>query len=52
MMVLDPRNDQTYQIGFNPGSIASIQTIRPGQHVRITAAYDGKRYLAESVTAE
>ncbi|WP_109485587.1 hypothetical protein [Occallatibacter savannae] len=52
MMVLDPRDNQTYQIGFNPGSIASIQAIRPGQHVRITAAYDGKRYLAETVTAE
>jgi hypothetical protein len=52
MMVLDPRNDQTYQIAFNPGSLSSIQNIHPGQHVRITAAYDGTRYLAETVTAE
>ena len=52
MMVLDPRNDQTYQIGFNPGSLSSIQNIHPGQHVRVTAAYDGKRYVAETVTAE
>ena len=52
MMVLDPRNDQTYQIAFNPGSLSSVQNIRPGQHVRITAAYDGKRYVAESVTPE
>lgn len=52
MMVLDPRNDQTYQIGFNPGSLSSIQSIHPGQHVRITANYDGKRYVAETVNAE
>lgn len=52
MSVLDPRNDQTYQVGFNPGSLPSIQNIHPGQHVRITAAYDGTRYIAENVSAE
>ena len=52
MIVLDPRNDQTYQIGFNPGSLSSIQNIHSGQHVRVTTTYDGKRYVAETVTAE
>jgi hypothetical protein len=52
MTVLDPRNDQTYQIGFNPGSLSAIENIHPGQHVRITAAYDGKQYIAQTVSAE
>lgn len=52
MMVSDPRNDQTYQIQFNPGSISSIQNIHPGQHVRVTAEYDGRRYLAQDVASE
>jgi len=52
MTVLDPRNDQTYEIAFNPGALSSIQNIRPGQHVRVTTAYDGKRYVAETVTSE
>ena len=52
MTVLDPRNDQTYQIGFNPGSLASIQNVHAGQHIRVTAQYDGKRYLAEDIAAE
>jgi hypothetical protein len=52
MMVLDPRNDQTYQIGFNAGSLASLESLHPGQHVRVTAAYDGKGYLAETITPE
>ena len=52
MTVLDPRNNQTYQIGFNPGSLSSIQNLHSGQHVRITADYDGRRYVAESVSSE
>jgi hypothetical protein len=52
MTVLDPRNDQTYQISFNPGALASIQNIHPGQHVHVTTRYDGTRYLAENITQE
>jgi len=52
MMVLDPRNDETYQVGYNPGSLPALQNIHPGEHVRIAAAYDGRRYVAESVTSE
>jgi hypothetical protein len=52
MSVLDPRNDQTYQIEFNPASLSSIQSIHPGQHVRVSAEYDGTRYLAQNVTSE
>jgi hypothetical protein len=52
MSVLDPRNDQTYQIEFNPASLPSIQSIHPGQHVRVSAEYDGTRYLAQNVTSE
>jgi hypothetical protein len=52
MTVLDPRNEQTYEIEFNPASLSSIQSIHPGQHVRVSAEYDGTRYLAENVTSE
>jgi hypothetical protein len=52
MMVLDPRNDETYQIQFAPGSLTSLQNIHPGQHVRVTAEYDGTRYLADNVASE
>src|SRR3569833_1237718 len=52
MTVLDPRDDQTYQIGFNPGSLSSIQNIHPGQHVRVSAAYDGTRYIAENIVSD
>jgi hypothetical protein len=52
MTVLDPRNDQSYEIEFNPASLSSIQNIHPGQHVRISAEFDGSRYLAQNVTSE
>jgi len=52
MTVLDPRDDQTYQVGYNSASLSSMPNVHPGEHVRITAAYDGKRYVAQSVTSE
>lgn len=50
MVLLDPRNNQSYQIAFTPGSISSLQDVHRGQSVRVTAQYDGTRYLAQKVT--
>jgi hypothetical protein len=51
MVLLDPNNNQTYQIEFNASSLASMPDIRTGQRVRVAAEYDGTRYLAHNVTA-
>ncbi|MGA8089439.1 MAG: hypothetical protein WCA10_19355 [Terracidiphilus sp.] len=51
MVLLDPTNNQSYQIEFNSGSMASMPDVRPGQRVRVAAEYDGTRYLAHNVTA-
>jgi len=50
MVLLDPRNNQSYQIAFAPGTISSLQDIHSGQRVRVTAEYNGTQYLAQSVT--
>lgn len=50
LMLLDPRNNSSYQIGFTPGSFPALQSIHSGQRVRIAAEYDGTRYLARDVT--
>ena len=52
MMVLDPRNEQTYEIKFNPASLSSIQNVHPGEHVRVDAEYDGTRYVASNITPQ
>jgi hypothetical protein len=51
MVLLDPTNNENYQIAFNASSIASMPDVRPGQRVRVTAEYDGTRYLAHNVIA-
>jgi len=51
MVLLDPRNNQTYQINFSASTLPSMPNIHPGQRVRIAAEYDGTRYLAHSVSA-
>jgi len=51
MVVLDPTNNESYPIAFNASSMASMPNVRPGQRVRVTAEYDGTRYLAHSMTA-
>jgi len=45
MVVVDPRDDKSYQIHFDT-SDPGTQQLRNGQHVRVSAAYDGARYVA------
>jgi hypothetical protein len=51
MMVLDPRDDQSYQIEFNSGTMATFPNVHAGQRVRVAAEYDGTHYLAHEVSA-
>jgi hypothetical protein len=50
MMLLDPRNNQSYPIAFTPDSFPSLRKIQNGQRLRVSAQYDGTRYLAREVT--
>lgn len=51
MSVLDPRDNRSYEISFDPAAQIS-QQLRVGQHVRISADYDGHRYVATAITIE
>jgi len=51
MLVLDPRDNKSYQISFDPYAQIS-QRLRVGQHVRLSADYDGHRYVATQITIE
>ena len=50
MVLIDPRDNQRYQIAFAPGTVSSLQDIHSGQRVRVTAQYNGTQYLAQKVT--
>ena len=51
MTLLDPRNNQTYQLEFSAATLPSMPDVHPGQRVRVAAEYNGTRYIAHSVSA-
>jgi Domain of unknown function (DUF5666) len=51
LSLLDAKSNQAYQIFFDP-THQSATTLRPGQRVRISADYDGKRYVATEISVE
>ncbi len=52
MVVIDPRDQKSYQISFNPARLAISQSLHVGDQVRITAAYDGQHYMALDLIKE
>lgn len=51
LMLVDPRNNQSYSIKFDP-TREPASRLRAGQHVRISADYDGSRYVATEISIE
>lgn len=51
LVVMDPRYQTDYQISFDT-HMANVGGLRVGQHVRVTADYDGTRYVATGITKE
>lgn len=51
LVLVDPRDGKSYPITFDPYGQVS-QRLRVGQHVRLTAAYDGHKYVATEIGIE
>jgi hypothetical protein len=51
LTLLDAKTNQAYRIFFDP-THQSAQNLRPGQRVRISADYDGNRYVATVISVE
>ena len=49
MVVIDPRDQKSYQISFNPARLPMSQSLHVGDQVRITAAFDGEHYTAVDI---
>jgi hypothetical protein len=50
MLVLtDPRDSKSYQVYFNSASVPTSKDLHPGDHVRVTARFDGVHYVASSI---
>lgn len=50
LVLVDPRDDRSYQIQFFPSEIPGSRDLRIGQRVRLTASYDGHNYIASDIT--
>jgi hypothetical protein len=47
--IVDPRDNQTYDIFFEPGLFPISKKFHPGMHLVVTATFDGSRYTATSI---
>ena len=48
----DPRDERSYQIYLDSSGLAASQNLHEGDHVRVTAHFNGTRYVASAVTID
>ncbi len=51
MVIVDPRDEKSYQIHFDSARLPGSATLRPQGNVTVTATYDGTEYAANAITA-
>ena len=49
MVVLDPRDQKSYEIAFNSTRLPAGKTLHLGDHVSVKAEYDGTHYVASEI---
>jgi hypothetical protein len=51
MGLVDPRDQKSYSVAFNP-SLPAVQQLHIGDRVRVVTNYDGGRYVASEITQQ
>jgi hypothetical protein len=49
-VVATASNDQSYKISFDPAAFPETRNLREGSSVKVTAEFDGSRYVARTIT--
>jgi hypothetical protein len=52
MVLVDPRDQRSYEISFDSVRNAATHDLRLGEHVSVRAEYDGSRYMAREITPD
>jgi hypothetical protein len=52
LVVLDPADEKSYQIYFDSATLPASRNLHEGDHVRVTASFDGARYVASELAAD
>jgi hypothetical protein len=50
LVLVDPRDQRSYQVFFKPSTFSAAQNLHLGDNIRVTANYDGMRYMANEVS--
>lgn len=50
LVVVDPRDEKSYQVSFNTASFPEAQNLHVGDNVRIVTQYNGLQYVAIELT--
>jgi hypothetical protein len=50
LAIVDPRDNKSYEIYFNPGAATQVRGVQEGAEITATTSFDGHRYLVQSVT--
>jgi hypothetical protein len=51
-VVANANNDQSYKIAFDPAAFPETRNLREGTSVKVTAEFDGSRYVARAITIQ
>jgi hypothetical protein len=49
LVLVDPRDDKSYQISFSSARLPVSKNLHVGDHVIVTADFDGARYVARAI---
>lgn len=49
LVLVDPRDDKSYQIVFDPTQLPASRNLHEGDSVRVIATFDGTRYVARAI---
>jgi hypothetical protein len=52
LVLVDPRDDKSYQISFDAANMPSVQKLHTGDKVRVSANFNGFHYEATEITAQ
>ena len=52
LTIVDPRDNHRYDVVFDPSQFPVSEQIHDGAHVRVTARFDGRSYVATEITPE
>jgi len=51
LVVVDPRDEKSYKISFDPAHFPVSKDLHEGANVKVTASFDGTHYVASDITA-